>query len=868
MKAGALGLTWLAVSAALAGGPGWAQSTAADKAAQAADQQDETEATNVSGVTVTAHKVYAQQYGAVVGDIEPELQLSPLDIQSYGVSTVTELLDELAPQTRSDRGRGGETPVVLLNGRRISSLNEVENIPTEAILRIDILPEEVSLKYGYTADQRVVNIVLRRWFHATTAELQGGGPTEGGEATGQAELDLLHIHRDDRLNLDLKYKGASGVTDADRGIVEPPSPTGAPQPADLADARSLVPATQSLTANAVVAHPIGGGVNATFNATLGASSSDSLQGLSSDGQILHQYANGWTGHLGATFNKDVHDWRLSLTSAYDHADTQTDTDLPGAPQASARSISDAANIQLLANGPLFKLPAGNFYVSAKAGDTQSRLGSTSSRPGAAQAVSLDRNDGNAQLNVDLPLASRRRHFLPFLGELSLNANGAIDQLSDFGTLRAFGYGLNWTPLTGVNLIVSHTNDQAAPTIQQLGNPVLYTPGVRVFDYVTGQTVDVTQVTGGNRALAHDDRNVTKIGLTLTPIPSQNLTVTVNYIRSKIDNPIETFPVASAAIQMAFPDRFERDEDGDLVLEDVRPVNFATADRSEIRWGINYSHRIGKPPPPRPNWRNMLGPDGKPLFRRPAGGPGGAGPGEVAGAGPGGDAGGPPPGPGGDQGAGAGAGGGGSDRGAFPGGGGGPGGEGFGGAGGGGFGRGGGFGGGRGGGHFGGGGGPPAGGQVQFAIYHTVYLTDDMLVRPGGPALDLLNGAPATTTGGQYRNEIEAQLGVTEAGFGARLSADWKQGTIEAVPGSPTGNLYFSDVTALNLRFFDNLGRQRAVVKRFPWLRGARVTLNITNLLDDRISVRDGAGATPLSYQPGYLDPTGRTISLSLRKLFY
>ena len=72
---------------------------------------------------------------------------------------------------------------------------------------------------------------------------------------------------------------------------------------------------------------------------------------------------------------------------------------------------------------------------------------------------------------------------------------AIDQLSDFGTLRSFGYGLNWTPITGVNLIVSHTNDQAAPTIQQLGSPVLYTPGVRVFDYVTGQTLDVTQVAG-------------------------------------------------------------------------------------------------------------------------------------------------------------------------------------------------------------------------------------------------------------------------------------------------------------------------------------------------------------------------------------
>ena len=54
---------------------------------------------------------------AVVGDIVPEIQYSPADIQSFGVSTVTELLSELAPETRSDRGRGGESPVILPLGR-------------------------------------------------------------------------------------------------------------------------------------------------------------------------------------------------------------------------------------------------------------------------------------------------------------------------------------------------------------------------------------------------------------------------------------------------------------------------------------------------------------------------------------------------------------------------------------------------------------------------------------------------------------------------------------------------------------------------------------------------------------------------------
>jgi hypothetical protein len=35
----------------------------------------------------------------------------------------------------------------------------IRDLPTEAILRVDILPEEVSLKYGYRADQKVVNFV-------------------------------------------------------------------------------------------------------------------------------------------------------------------------------------------------------------------------------------------------------------------------------------------------------------------------------------------------------------------------------------------------------------------------------------------------------------------------------------------------------------------------------------------------------------------------------------------------------------------------------------------------------------------------------------------------------------------------------------
>jgi hypothetical protein len=916
--------------------------------------------TTVKGVTVTAHKLKPPpQPGAVVGDIKPELQLYPADIQSYGVSTVTELLNELSPETRSDRGRGGSSPVILLNGRRISAFNEVQNIPTEAILRVDILPEEVSLKYGYTADQRVVNIVLRRRFYATTGELIGGGTTEAGEVTGQGEADLLHIRGDNRLNLDLKYQATSDITDADRDIAQSPlttpyaiggnvasttsggqidpglsalagrpvtvagvpaglsgrAPTlgdfaataGVPNTTPLGADRTLQPATQSLTANAVLARPMPLGINATFNATLGATGSTALQGLSGyalsvpngdpfspfsapvavdryNGAPLNQYVYGWTAHLGSTLNRDLSDWRLSLTDAYDHSDSQTDTDVgvdpaplqallnadsttfnpfspPPAnlislyPQNTARSISDALNVQVLANGPLFKLPAGNFYVSAKAGDTQSWQASTSlteesADPGMQrfQAIDLQRNDINVQLNSDLPLTSRENKVLPFLGDLSLNVNTTVDQVSDYGLLKAFGYGMNWTPVEGYNLIVSHTNDQAAPTIQQLGSPQVLTPDVSVFDYATGESVNVTTIAGGNRALEADNRNVIKVGLTLKPFSDQNFTFSANWIKSDIDHPIETFPAADAAIEAAFPNRFLRTADGELYEENDTPVNFYKSDREELRWGFNYSRPIGPQPPPRQFSRRALtGGEGDGARRNPGGaGQGGA---EASSGGPNGATAeaGPGPGPGPDGGAGeGGASGGGREGGGR-------------------------FGGGRGGGggRSGFGGSFAGGGRFQIAVYHTVYFVDREIVAPGGPALNLLNGAAASSTGGQYRNEVQGQLGATLYGFGARLSANWRSASfVTGGAGSSTGNLFFSDITTINVRLFENFGQQPWAVNASPWLRGSRLTLSINNLFDQRVSVHDGAGATPISYQPGYIDPVGRNITLSIRKLFY
>jgi hypothetical protein len=924
-----------------------------------AENDDDDETTEVAPLTVHPLTRPPPQYGAVVGDIQPELQMSPADIQSYGVSTVTELLNEIAPQTRSDRGRTQQSPVILLNGRRISSINEVMNIPTEAILRIDILPEEVSLKYGYTADQRVVNIVLRRRFKAVTGEVVASDTTEGGDPSGEAEVDQFQVRRDDRTNFDLKYQPVGGLSDAQRGLTETASgapfsfagnvvsPTGGQIDPDLstifgepltvagvpagvtanqklalqdflpvantdniASDFSLLPATQTVTANAVVARPAFWGFNATLNATLQGTASDAAQGLpgvsllvpagdpfspfgnpvtvdrfAAGERPLTQTIDGWTGHLGVTLNKDVGSWRLSLTTAYNHTDTITDTStglsatglqnllnagsptfnpfgpLPASlvtvlPQSHAENVTDGGNVQVLANGPVLKLPAGPLYASVKLGDVEAVDSSSSEgMRGGDQAQTLDRNIIQGQLNLDLPLASRYNHVLPWLGEFYVNGNAFIDEYSDLGPLPTLGYGINWTPIPGYNLIVSDTHDHLAPTIQQLEGPVIATPGVKVFDFTTGQTVDVTQLSGGNPALKPDDRDVVKVGLTLKPFPAHDFTFTANYITSHISNYIATLPSASAALEAALPGRFIRGADGELEEEDDTPINFASQDRQELRYGVNFSLPVGKQPPPRTFNRRQF-------QRRPNGG---GPPGGFAGGGPGGPGGGPL---GGDSIPGQGPGGtSGGDSDLGPGGGGRPGGGG--GFGGGGF-PGGGGGGGRGfGGGGRGGGGQPPGGRFQIAIYHTIIFRDQYLVAPGGPVLNLLDGSAMGSTGGQYQHEIEGQIGYTDNGYGARISADWRSGTtVDGGGAASTGTLDFSDITTVNLRLWDDFTPQKALITRYPLLRGVRMTFSVLNLFNQTISVHDSAGPTPLIYQGPFLDPTGRVVQINLRKIFY
>ena len=52
------------------------------------------------------------------------------------------------------------------------------------------------------------------------------------------------------------------------------------------------------------------------------------------------------------------------------------------------------------------------------------------------------------------------------------------------------------------------------------------------------------------------------------------------------------------------------------------------------------------------------------------------------------------------------------------------------------------------------------------------------------------------------------------------------------------------------------------------MANARISLGFDNIFDSRTEVTTSATQLPVNYQPDYLDPTGRVIRLSYRKVLF
>lgn len=759
------------------------------KAGASSAQPDTPRAATTGDIVVQGRK----PRGSVIGDIPAIQTFNPLDLKAYGANDIDELIQSLGQQVGSGRGRGDTGPVVLLNGKRVASFLDIAKIPTEAIERMEVFPEELALKYGYRADQKVVNVVTYQRFASTIGRLSDALSTDGGCDTQAIGGNYLRIVGNTRVNIDIDYNRSGALLERERGIRQP-----ADTP-DLGSFRTLLPSNDRLVLNGTASAAILDGVTSALNGRFETTSSRSLLGIGTDGAIARDIYTR-VAHLGTTLDGRIGTWTWSLTANYDRSTTATLTDsaVAGTVRDTARAVNALADATLVLTGAMAKLPAGPLSATVQAGGATRDFAARSVRAGIVQPTALSRDRGSVQLNADLPLANRALKVAPWLGDLSANVNLAAERLSDRGTLWTYGYGVNWSPIGRVNIIASATNEEAAPTVEQLGAPLVVTPNVRTFDLVRQEAVDVTRVFGGNPDLRADSRHVIKLGINAKPIAGRDLTLSVDYIRTRIDDPIAAFPIATPAIEATFPERFARDSNGRLMRIDGRPLNYARSAQEQWRWGLNVVRPLGPVPESMRNAKAVFVGNANDVQRSlPPGArvltpePGSAAARQFE----------------------------------------------------------------------------NLASRLILSAYYTLTTVDRISPRDGAPTLDLLDGFATGPRGGSSRHKVEVQASAFKKGLGVRATTTWQSNSFVRGAGGGTGDLRFADYAIVNLNLFANIADRLGGSAAPAIVKGARITFGITNLFNSRPRVRDNAGATPLAYQPAYLDPLGRSVNISLRKLF-
>ncbi len=870
--------------------PLWAQTSAVEQTKKVVDDA------LPGDIVVTAERIK----GAVDTDVPPVEELGEADIAAIGASSLTDLVAAVSPQTGSGRGRGGGQPVILLNGQRISGFRELRDLPPEAIKQVQIFPEEVALQYGYRPDQRVINFILKDNFSSFNTEAEYVTPEKGGQSSKEFEATLTRIGQNMRFNIDVEYETATRITEDERDIISssgsalalggnitglgvggeidpalsalagqfvtqaavPANNNPSPSPSlanfannanslndgDVGAYRTLVPKTERFEINTTWSKSLGPQTNLSLNGNYSLNGSASLLGLPGASFILpesspfspfnqdvvvNRYFDApraleresevHNAQFGSSLNTVLGRWRWSVTGNYSRTDSET---------KSTRNVDFAALRTAVLNG------TANPFAAGFGGDLLFLA------PDLSDSLSqnLDLRSTLSGSPLRLPAGEVRMTFSSGFNRQMLDSEAWRSGITSSASLRrnALNNSLNVEfPLTDRDSGLGTTIGEFAingnigfSKLSDFGSLMEYGAGLRwspIKDLTfqasiigdenapgIGQLGNPVLVTPNVATYDFSTGESLFIGVTTGGNPllvsekRRDFKLGLNWSPGFIEGlglQAEYFRNNSSNTTASFP-LLTPEIEAAFASRVVRDAGgrLVSIDQRPVNFDREKSQRI--------RWGfNMSGGIGP---QQPQGrGPFGGGPG----------AGGAPRSPGG---------GGGGPR--------------------------------MGGGGFGPGGGQPS--RWNIALYHTYRIQEEILIGPGVPVLDLLNGSATSSTGGAARHEMELSGGVFHKGLGLRLQGNYRSGT--TVNGSAllgSSDLRFSDLTTLTAFLFVNLDQQEKLVKGLPFLKGSRITLRVDNVLDDVIDVRDQNGIVPLSYQPGYIDPRGRVFELSFRKRF-
>ncbi len=542
----------------------------------------------------------ARQRGSLDVEQPPVLELDAEAIAALGAGSIEELLQAIEPATGSARGRGGGgRPIFLVNGVRIGSFREFQSYPPEAIEKVEVFPEEVAQRFGYSPDRRVVNFILKDNFSSREVELEYGQPGIGGYSQNEQEFSLLTISDGARINLNLEFEDTSLLTEAERDLTPVDgSLLDVDADPDPREFRSLIADSAGVEASANYAKAfIDSGSSISLNLTGAYNERRSLSGLDSvllTDPLERNIASSSLASSGS-YNRPLGEgWNLTATFDASRAQSRTRIDRrASAGVDTARStLWGASTLATITGSPLF-LPGGEVAATFDLGYDWDRIVSSDTR--SAQDSRLTRGDVSAGVNLVVPLTSRREGFADAIGLISLTGQAGINELSDFGTLTDWSLGLNWQPFDNLNLSATRIWREVAPGLNALGDPQVVDFNVPVFDYATGDSVLATVTTGGNPALLAETQADWKFSANWELPFIDNTRLQLDYAVNRSNDVTSSAPGLSPAFEAAFPDRVTRDGAGQLVELDRRPITLFETRSKVLSFGINTSGRIGAEP---------------------------------------------------------------------------------------------------------------------------------------------------------------------------------------------------------------------------------------------------------------------------------
>ncbi|MEY4270961.1 MAG: hypothetical protein RLZZ58_2177 [Pseudomonadota bacterium] len=344
-----------------------------------------------------------------------------------------------------------------------------------------------------------------------------------------------------------------------------------------------------------------------------------LLALNDPARPLRSVSTSTSGSLSTTLNANFGAWRLTTAARLDERNRRSASDRVGSIGGGSIAIDNGTNpfaaglaalipvtqrlsrtdtftrqITHDAEGPLLTLPTGDLRLRAGLWVVWAGLDGIDANGTARR---FRRRETTTKAGVTIPLFGGEASWLAGLGDADFSFDIGRTDLGRHGRLDRHTLGIDWNPLAWLRLSAGKAKDSRAIAPELIASPTTVTENVRYFDPLTGDTVDLTTISGGAANLRPEQQRTTTLSVTASPLSAYNLQLNAIYLVTNIIDQIGALPPPSSAVVAAFPDRFVRDTNGRLVLVDQRTVNFARQHSRELRGSVGFGIPLSAAPPP-------------------------------------------------------------------------------------------------------------------------------------------------------------------------------------------------------------------------------------------------------------------------------